>query len=64
VVASLWLINDESTAMLVAEFYQQLRDGGGNKAKALQNAQLALLQDEKYSHPNYWAAFLLVGNWL
>ena len=64
VVASLWLINDESTAMLVSEFYQQLRNGDGNKAKALQNAQLALLQDEKYSHPNYWAPFLLVGNWL
>jgi len=64
VVASLWLINDESTAMLVSEFYQQLTDGDGNKAKALQNAQLALLQNEKYSHPNYWAPFLLVGNWL
>jgi CHAT domain-containing protein len=64
VVASLWLISDESTAMLVSEFYQQLRYGNGNKAKALQNAQLALIRDERYSHPNYWAPFLLVGNWL
>ena len=64
VVASLWLITDESTAILVSEFYQQLRNSGGNKAKALQKAQLALMQDEKYSHPNYWAPFLLVGNWL
>ena len=63
VVASLWLINDESTAMLVSEFYQQLKAGNGNKAKALQNAQLALMQDARYSHPNYWAPFLLVGNW-
>ena len=64
VVASLWLINDESTATLISEFYQQLRNGNGNKAKALQNAQLVLMQDERYAHPNYWAPFLLVGNWL
>ena len=64
VVASLWLINDESTATLVSEFYRQLRNGNGNKAKALQNAQLVLMQDERYTHPNYWAPFLLVGNWL
>ena len=64
VVASLWLISDESTAMLVSEFYQQLRNSDGSKAKALQKAQLALMQDELYSHPNYWAPFLLVGNWL
>ena len=30
----------------------------------LRNAQLALLQDVRYVHPNYWAPFLLVGNWL
>lgn len=64
VVASLWLINDKSTAILVSEFYEQLRRGNGNKAKALQNAQLALINDERYAHPNYWAPFLLVGNWL
>lgn len=64
VVASLWLINDESTATLVSEFYRQLRNGNGNKAKALQNAQLVLMRDERYAHPNYWAPFLLVGNWL
>jgi len=64
VVASLWLISDESTAMLVSEFYEHLRNSDGNKAKALQKAQLALIQDEMYSHPNYWAPFLLVGNWL
>ena len=64
VVASLWLINDESTATLVSEFYQQLQNGNGNKATALRNAQLALLQDVRYAHPNYWAPFLLVGNWL
>lgn len=64
VVASLWLINDESTAMLVSKFYQHLKSDNGTKAKALQDAQLALLRDPRYSHPNYWAPFLLVGNWL
>lgn len=64
VVASLWLINDESTARLVAEFYRNLRAGNVNKAQALQRAQLMLLRDARYAHPNYWAAFLLLGNWL
>lgn len=64
VVASLWLINDESTARLVAEFYRSLQSSDGNKAQALQAAQLSLLRDERHAHPNYWAPFLLVGNWL
>jgi len=63
VVASLWLINDESTARLVSEFYTALRKNGANKAEALRSAQLSLLRDPRYSHPNYWAPFLLVGNW-
>jgi len=64
VVATLWLINDESTATLVSEFYRALQQKDGNKAEALQQAQLMLLENERYSHPNYWAPFLLVGDWL
>jgi CHAT domain-containing protein len=63
-LASLWFINDNASATLVANFYRQLKTAGFSKAKALQNAQLNLLDDERYEHPAYWAPFLLIGNWL
>ncbi|MGK7929956.1 MAG: CHAT domain-containing protein, partial [Microcystaceae cyanobacterium] len=35
-----------------------------NKAEALRQAQLSLLHSPEFSHPFYWSAFVLVGNWL
>lgn len=61
-LATLWSVQDTSTAKLMGEFYQQLLQGA-SKAKALRQAQLALLKQPKYSHPFYWAPFILVGNW-
>ena len=64
-LASLWFVHDESTAMLMREFYEQLRhDPGISKAKALQRAQLKVLTDGRFGHPCYWAPFLIIGNWL
>ncbi|MBN2701578.1 MAG: CHAT domain-containing protein [Methylothermaceae bacterium] len=63
-LASLWLINDRSSAMLVTEFYRQLKNASISKAEALQKAQLKLLDQYRYRHPGYWSAFLLIGNWL
>jgi CHAT domain-containing protein len=61
-LASLWAVNDESTARLVGEFYRRLADGD-SKAEALRGAQLLLRNDERHSHPNYWAPFLMIGDW-
>jgi CHAT domain-containing protein len=61
-LASLWAVNDESTALLVGEFYRELASGA-SKAAALRGAQLALLNDARYSHPAYWAPFLMIGDW-
>jgi CHAT domain-containing protein len=61
-LASLWAVNDESTALLVGEFYRQLASGAG-KAAALRGAQLALLNDARYGNPAYWAPFLMIGDW-
>ncbi len=63
-LASLWFVNDESTALLVSEFYQQLQTTQLSKALALQKAQKMLLKNRMFRHPVYWAAFLLIGNWL
>ncbi|NJK51518.1 CHAT domain-containing protein [Candidatus Gracilibacteria bacterium] len=61
-LASLWLVSDESTALLMSHFYQELNTGV-SKAEALRRAQQALLQGQ-YRHPYFWAAFVLLGNWL
>ena len=35
-----------------------------NKAEALRQAQLALIDSQDFNHPFYWSPFVLVGNWL
>ena len=61
-VASLWSISDASTAELFSVFYDALKNKRANKAESLRQAQLALLRSERYSHPSFWAPYLLVGS--
>jgi CHAT domain-containing protein len=64
-LASLWSVNDQSTAFVISEFYHQLRDSPStSKAQALQSAQVKMLSDRRYRHPCYWAPYLIIGNWL
>lgn len=63
-LATLWAVRDQSTAILMTEFYKQLRENKVTKAEALRNAQLALLRDPNYEEPFFWAPFILVGSWL
>jgi CHAT domain-containing protein len=64
-LASLWFLDDEASSLLVTEFYQQLHDDSvASKAMALQRAQIRFLENPEYNHPAYWAAFLLLNNWL
>jgi len=63
-VATLWAVDDQATALLLAEFYRQLQQPGISKAGALRRAQLLLLSEPRYQHPGYWSPFLLIGNWL
>ncbi|MEL6604633.1 MAG: CHAT domain-containing protein [Cyanobacteria bacterium J06614_10] len=63
-LATLWSVNDSSTAALVSEFYQELTNAQLSKAEALRRAQVKILKTPKYSHPYYWSAFVLIGNWL
>lgn len=61
-IASLWPVNDETTAIFMTTFYENLKRPGVSKAEALGLAQQYLLA--KYPSPYYWAPFVLVGNWL
>lgn len=63
-LATLWSVRDESTAALMAQFYRQLALPNVTKSEALRQAQISLLRNSQYSHPFYWAPFVLVGNWL
>jgi CHAT domain-containing protein len=98
VVASLWPVADASTQEFMQAFYRARVDGGLDKAQAIQQAQLALLNggslekpaasattaassrgltglsargplpafvpppEAPWSHPFYWAPFVLIGN--
>ncbi|AOY84625.2 CHAT domain-containing protein [Moorena producens JHB] len=63
-LATIWAVNDEATAVLMNRFYQELTDKSISKAEALNRAQKSILQDPNYEHPFYWAAYIMVGNWL
>jgi CHAT domain-containing protein len=63
-VASLWSVNDFSTASLMIEFYRELGRPEITRAEALRRAQLTLLYQDGYTSPYYWAPFVLLGNWL
>lgn len=63
-LATLWLVDDLGTSVLMEKLYQQLADTQLTKAEALRQAQLQLLQSGEYQHPYFWAPFVLVGNWL
>jgi CHAT domain-containing protein len=62
-LASMWSVDDRSTAQLMQKFYVTLTQTNRvSKAEALRVAQRETRQ--QYPHPYYWASFVLVGNWL
>jgi CHAT domain-containing protein len=63
-LASLWMVNDKSTAEFMVQFYQELLKPGMTKAEAVRRAQLQLLKQPEFNHPYFWASFILVGSWL
>ncbi|NEP01702.1 MAG: CHAT domain-containing protein [Symploca sp. SIO2E9] len=63
-IAGLWSIADASSVKFSQTLYQNLGQPGITRAEALRQAQLALLNDRRYTHPRYWAPYVLVGAWL
>ncbi|HEY5103335.1 MAG TPA: CHAT domain-containing protein [Steroidobacteraceae bacterium] len=63
VIASLWQVEDKSTALLMRELYEHLAKSGVDGARALQQSQLALRSltvagRKPYEQPFYWAGFV------
>jgi CHAT domain-containing protein len=63
-IASLWSVNDESTALLMNQLYQALINQAKPRAEALRHAQLTLLKTPEYQLPIFWAPYVLIGSWL
>ena len=60
---SLWQVSDFGTQSLMARYYENLTAGIG-RSEALREVQLEMIeQGGEYSHPYYWAAFVLTGDW-
>ncbi len=73
VVATLWKVQDQSTARFMREMYQLRRQGGGaTLAEAIRSVQMRFINPTGtaaapagvYTHPYYWAPFVLMGNWI
>ncbi len=63
-LATLWSVNDQASAVIMEQFYEQLSTNKLSKAEALRKAQLTMLKSRWYKHPFYWSAYTLLGNWL
>ena len=70
IIASLWKVSDDSTVEIMRAFYKNLRKM--SKVDALRQAQLTMIKSDAglktgseraWSHPFYWAPFILVGDW-
>jgi CHAT domain-containing protein len=65
VLCSLWDVDDEATRALMVAFYKNYL-GGMGKPQALREAQRSIRENPghpEWSHPYYWAAFTLWGDW-
>jgi CHAT domain-containing protein/Tfp pilus assembly protein PilF len=66
VIASNWIVDDESTANLVSVFgsllaKQHKAEQPFDYAQALHDAKRWLRKQDKWKHPYYWGTFTLVG---
>ena len=75
-IASLWSVDDGGTQALMSAFYGILSAEKLTKTEALRQAQVSLITGDwkamshnlpaaaanDFSHPYYWASFILIGN--
>ncbi|MFB2805308.1 CHAT domain-containing protein [Microcystis sp. BLCC-F209] len=57
VIASLWSAEDNTSAEIMTQFYQNLKNGM-TKSEAMQKAKLSQIK----SHPYFWSPFILIGS--
>ncbi len=62
VVATLWQVADDTTAVLMDHFYEKMFVDNLSPAASLRSAQLAM-KERFPDRPYYWAGFVLIGDW-
>jgi CHAT domain-containing protein len=61
-IVSFWSVADESTALLMKNFYTEMLNSSTNDfQESLRVAKLKMISNDKYSTPFYWAPFILIG---
>jgi len=61
-VVSLWTVSDESTSMLMVDFYADLlKSENPDYGQSLRLAKLKLIGNPSYARPYFWAPFVLIG---
>ncbi|HVS64482.1 MAG TPA: CHAT domain-containing tetratricopeptide repeat protein, partial [Thermoanaerobaculia bacterium] len=60
VLATLWSVDDATSARFMTAFYRALRSGV-SKAEALRRARAEIRSDPATAHPYYWAPYVLLG---
>ena len=58
-IMSMWEVDDKATQELMTSFYDYWIDKKMSKKEAFKEAQQKIR--EKYKHPYYWGAFILIG---
>jgi CHAT domain-containing protein len=59
-VASQWKVDAASTSELMLQFHRGVH-GSLSKARAMQQASLAVMKMPQYRHPFYWSGFVVMG---
>jgi len=59
IIMSMWSVNDKVTQELMTYFYDYWIDKNMSKKEAFNKAQQTIR--EKYKHPYYWGAFIMLG---
>lgn len=60
VIASQWLVDSTGSSVLMDRFYNAMSQEL-DTAEALQQAQIELMESTAFSHPFYWAPFVLIS---
>ncbi|BDC47928.1 hypothetical protein F183_A02440 [Bryobacterales bacterium F-183] len=63
VLATLWDVEDRSTTQWMAAFYKALLVRKQSMSTAVRSAVDAIRANPEWSHPYYWAGFVLQGEW-
>ncbi len=60
VLSTLWGVADDATGIFMRKFYYRFLNGESAQ-KAMQETQNEFMRDEQYSHPFFWAGFVMIG---